>query len=196
MLINYNVKELTMKKNQQGFTLVEGLLVLLVVAIIAFIGYYVVNTQKSNKVNVNSTSSKTPNSTATPDKSSTTKTTPTAISEADAKTFLQDFYMGSDHYFTVAPQPADPASDPRVSDSVRAQIKQDAAAGPTYNHFTCVQNTIDGFSSSKLSATDNSITMRGDVQVNGSDGLTHHYVDVTLVPKGNSFQIDKLSCEQ
>lgn len=54
-----------MNKNQSGFALIEGLLILLIVAVIGGVGYYVYNSQKQTDRSLNSASSVSDNDSST-----------------------------------------------------------------------------------------------------------------------------------
>lgn len=64
-------------KNQNGFSLVEGLLVVIAIALVVFVGYYVYHSQKTTNNTYTSASKVAQSSPAKTTKKSTTPTTPT-----------------------------------------------------------------------------------------------------------------------
>ncbi|MGC1177422.1 MAG: hypothetical protein WA843_05110 [Candidatus Saccharimonadales bacterium] len=78
------------KSNQKGFSLVEGLLIVIAVALIAFVGYYVWHSQKEANKTLNAASK---SSQATTPKADTKPTTPATADEKEAQ--LQTFMLAT-----------------------------------------------------------------------------------------------------
>lgn len=77
-----------MKKNQKGFSVIEGLLILVIVGLLGFVGWYVYNTKNNtdNTLN-NAASTKVATSTSTKKTNTTSKTSQTADPYAGWKSY-------------------------------------------------------------------------------------------------------------
>lgn len=152
-----------MKSGQKGFTIVETLLLLILLAILGFTGYYVWHSQKQTDKTLNTASNE---QLAAPDKKSkTNKPTSTQVTTAAAEKIVEDFYSA----YIQAQQQNSTAGNQDASLAVVAKygttnfinsyptIQKTKDMDPVF----CAQNTVQSISILS-SSTDSS----GDIVVN------------------------------
>src|SRR5579884_335933 len=129
-----------MKSGQKGFTLVETLLVLILLAIIGFTGYYVYHTQKNTSVSYNNASN------------SATATTPaakassqSAFSTADAEKLVTNFYSEYISAVRANGTNGQPTIDV-ISKYGTQNLKNDFSKTHSYDPILCSQNGVDSIS--------------------------------------------------
>jgi len=149
-----------MKKNQQGFGAVEGLLIVVVVAVIAFVGWYIYNGNKkaSNTYNAASTSSKV-----------TTTGTPKTHTTEEAVNLVQTTYdsylteLNKANSDTTNKRPVAQVALSAIKNNLTPELYAKAAAVTQATPFSCTQQYV---------ASAYSATLKSNTKTTASVALT------------------------
>jgi Tfp pilus assembly protein PilV len=159
------------RTNQSGFTAVEVLLVLIFVAIVAFIGVYVAHNRNAK------TTASTTQSTTTPAKKTTTDTqTPQTHTAQDATAFTQktynDFLAAIHNAGTDNTQPLGIVGLNAVKDNLTSGFYTKAAASHNGGDFSCAAQFVPNKYTASLASSDKTNAIVALTISNSDDGLT------------------------
>lgn len=181
-----------LKNNQKGFGAIEILLALIFIAIVAFIGVYVVHNHNSTKPTASKTTSKT--STTAP---TTTATTPTTHTAQEATSFVQttynDYLAAIKNAGTNNTQPLGLVGLAAVQSSLTSSFYTQAAASQNGSSFSCAAQFLpSGYTASLASSNSTSATVAVTISnnANGSTTTSGMTVNVDLP----SLKITSVTC--
>jgi len=152
------------KNNQKGFAILEGALILVIVGIIGFTGWFVWHSKQNTDKTLNDTSNSSQSNPSTGKKSSSnpSTTTPKLHTAQEAVNFVQDVY-GSYVKASTNPNTGEPAGSTVALNAIKSDLTSDfynkAQATNGYDPILCAQDIPLSVSTKLSSSTQGNATV-------------------------------------